>query len=275
MLSAVIVVLREMLEICLIIGIISAALRNFRSKNKILVIGILGGSLISYVLALGIHYISGLFDNSGQEILNLLILLTSIICITFTLIWIKSHSKELKHKISAASEKLMNNESGIAAIILIIVLAVGREGMEVILFLNGIYAAGTNIPELVIGTVIGIALGSSLGFLIYTGLIKLNVKYFFKAINFMLVLIAAGMASQAANYILALDLFNGLSATVWDSSWLITEESSFGKILYNLLGYSSKPTEMQLVLYILTIVIMCFILYSKNSVTNENPDKVN
>lgn len=275
MLSAVIIILREMLEICFIIGIISAALRNFRSKNKILAMGILGGGLISYILALGINYISGLFNNAGQEILNLLILLTSIICITLTLIWIKHHSKELKHKISAASERLMNNEAGIAAIILIIVLAISREGMEIILFLNGIYAAGTSIAELITGAAIGMALGSVTGILIYTGLLKINIKYFFRTINFMLILIAAGMASQAANYLIALDLFSFLSATVWDSSWLITEESSLGKILYNLLGYSSKPTELQVVLYLCTIISLCFILYSKNSVANEKSDQIN
>ena len=233
MLAATIIVLRETLEICLIIGIISAALNNLKNKRIILLSGIAGGCSVSYILALTIDYISKLFNNNGQEILNIVILTLSVICIVLTLVWINRHSKELHNKINETKDKVISNQGNILALIFIIVLAISREGAELILFLNGVYASGTSPSDLFLGSLIGAGIGIFIGFLLYAGLLKLHVKYFFKAINVMLILLAAGMASQIANYLNATDFIQVFSATAWDSSWIANESSFSGKIIYN------------------------------------------
>ena len=86
MLATAIIVFREMLEICLILGIISAALDNLKNKNLLLLSGIIGGVCLSIIFALAMTYINGLFDGNGQEILKIMILTTSIIFINLTII---------------------------------------------------------------------------------------------------------------------------------------------------------------------------------------------
>jgi high-affinity iron transporter len=43
---------------------------------------------------------------------------------------------------------------------------------------------------------------------------------------------------------------------VWDTSWVLSESSIFGKLLHTLIGYTERPTELQLVVYIGTLFAM-------------------
>ncbi|MGB4191256.1 MAG: FTR1 family protein [Rickettsiales bacterium] len=268
MLAAAIITLRELVEICLIISIISAALNNFVQKRRILALGIGGGILISTLIAFSISYISNLFDHNGQEILNIVILSISIICIALTIIWINKHTKALLNKISTEKERILNNESNSLALILIIVMAISREGAELILFLHGIYASNQQLMDLVIGISIGATIGISWSIVFYAGLLRIPMKYFFKVINIMLILLAAGMSSQLANLLTTTDLVTVLYQQVWDSSWLINEHKIFGEIIHNLFGYTAKPSQLQVVFYLGTIFIL-FSLLNKTSQTKK------
>ena len=43
---------------------------------------------------------------------------------------------------------------------------------------------------------------------------------------------------------------------VWDSSWLLSDESVLGRALHTLVGYSDRPTAMQLIVYVATLATM-------------------
>ena len=267
MLATVIIVLRETLEVCLLVGMVSAALNNLASKRKLIFAGVMVGAVFSGILALSLYKITNLFNGNGQEILNIIILAISIICIAWTLLWINKQGKELYNKVNHVSEKLLSNQISVWPMILIISLSMSREGAELILFLHGVSAAGTLASDLLYGIVIGAMIGAALGSLLSLGLLKVSPKYFFKLINIMLVLLAAGMAAQLANYLVAADIISVLSATLWDSSWLIDERGGVGKILHGLIGYSSRPTQLQFVFYSLTIMIMFRLLAHKKKLT--------
>ncbi len=268
MLATAIIVFREMLEICLILGIISAALNNLKNKTMLLLLGGLGGVFLSSIFALTIAYISGLFDGNGQEILNILILIISIVCINFTIIWLNKHSKELRGKINNATTKLISKEISVFTFVLVIALVISREGAEIILFLNGVYAAGgLSTVDLIMGFVVGASSGAVVGVLLYNGLLRIHIKHFFNTINVMLILLSAGMASQLANYISSINLIEVLSEEIWDSSWLLSETSFTGKILYSLLGYSSKPTELQVIFYLGSIAITSWLLFRGKNIS--------
>ena len=259
MLAAIIITLREMLEVCLIVGIISAALNNIPSKRKIVLTGIFSGIILSVIFALTIQQITNLFNGNGQEVLDIIILTTSIICIALTLILINKQGNSLRQKLISASQ-----ETNILPVILIITLAIAREGAEITLFLHGIYTVNMQLHDLVNGVIIGATLGILLGLMLYLGLLKISSRYFFKAINIMLALLASGMASQLANYLHSTDLISVLSETAWDSSWLVQEEGLMGKLLYNLVGYSSHPSKLQVIFFSSTLAAMSLLLSKQN-----------
>ncbi len=47
-----------------------------------------------------------------------------------------------------------------------------------------------------------------------------------------------------------------LGNTVWDTSWLLSESSILGKLMHTLIGYTERPTELQLTVYIGTLLAM-------------------
>ncbi|MEK6734295.1 MAG: FTR1 family protein [Pseudomonadota bacterium] len=250
MFATMIIILREVIEICLFLGMFSAALREVRDKNKIILLGILGGIIISILLAFGMNRLSNLFDGTGQEIINIVTLFIAILCILWTLIWVRKHDKKFH-------ERIINLENqNIIPIALLIMLSIAREGSEIILFSYGILARGTSNYDLVYGIILGTTLGMGFGITLYFGLLRIPTKYFFRTINFLLILLAAGMASQIAENLIAADLVTVFSNSLWDSGWLISEKSLFGKLLHDLAGYSSQPTGLQFVFYVTTFMAL-------------------
>jgi high-affinity iron transporter len=252
------------MEVCLLVGIISAALNNLVNKRAVIVIGIISGMFFSSIIAFSLNKISTYFNGYGQEILNIFILSLSIICIAITLIWMNHKGKELYAKVSDTGKKVIASELNILSLWLIISFAITREGSELALFLHGVYATGTKINDLLLGCFIGAGAGIFLGILLSKGLLKVSAKYFFKIINFTMTILAASMSAKLANYLMAIDLVPGLTEVIWDSSSIISDDSVLGNILHNLLGYVSKPSKIEILFYSVTILsIFILISYSK------------
>jgi high-affinity iron transporter len=64
------------------------------------------------------------------------------------------------------------------------------------------------------------------------------------------------MASQAAAFLLQADLLPPLGQTLWDTSFLLADQSLTGRILHALIGYTAQPAGIQLVFYLATLLII-------------------
>jgi len=56
---------------------------------------------------------------------------------------------------------------------------------------------------------------------------------------------------------------------VWDTSWLLPDSSILGRLLHVLVGYTAKPTAMQILVYLLTLAAM-FMLMRLSSVSRRH-----
>src|SRR6185503_1038545 len=77
-------------------------------------------------------------------------------------------------------------------------LAVLREGSEVVLFLYGIAAAGDGGPA-------ALAAGVTAGAALYFGLVSIPLRHLFAVTSWLVLLLAAGMASQGAAFLMQAD----------------------------------------------------------------------
>ena len=50
------------------------------------------------------------------------------------------------------------------------------------------------------------------------------------------------------------------TATVWDTSWLVKEDSITGRLLHTLVGYSEAPNGAQLIAYGATILVILVLI---------------
>ena len=76
----------------------------------------------------------------------------------------------------------------------------------------------------------------------------------------MLILLASGMVSQALGLLQMGDFIPVLLPNVWDSSRILSEQSFVGGVLHVLIGYSARPSIIQVIGYIFTFGIIAVIL---------------
>lgn len=106
---------------------------------------------------------------------------------------------------------------------------------------------------MLLGGLVGLSLGIAVGYTMYAGLLRIPMKWFFAATSVLVLLLAAGMASQAANFLIQADLLPSLSAPLWDTSVALPENTLPGMLLHSLIGYDSRPAGMQIVFYLVTL----------------------
>jgi high-affinity iron transporter len=104
--------------------------------------------------------------------------------------------------------------------------------------------------------VLGLAAGVTMGAGLYWGLLTIPLRHFFTVTSGLILLLAAGMASQGAAFLAQAGLLPSLGGVLWDSSWLLSDYSLLGRILRVLVGYVSHPMGIQLVFYVMTLLVI-------------------
>jgi len=253
MLSSAIVVFREVFEIVLIVGIILAATRGIPNRGMAIGLGFAGGLIGSALVALFTGSISDFAEGMGQEYFNAGILFVAAGFIGWTVLWMKRHAREMKGHFMKVGQAVAAGNLPYFSLSLVIGLAMLREGSEIVLFSYGMLASGMSVAALAGGAALGLIGGGAVGGLLYMGLIKLSIQWFFIVTSWLLVLLVAGMMLQGTGFLVAAGAFENLSQTVWDSSWLLEEGGIVGQSLGTLLGYTARPTAIQLIVYLLTL----------------------
>jgi high-affinity iron transporter len=247
------VIFREGFEIALILGIVLAATKGLTGRKRAITWGAALGIVGSCVIAFFADSITDAAEGTGQELMNAVILLLATAMIGWTVIWMKTHAKHMSKKIKDISNSIREGDIPMTSLTIVIALAIFREGSEMVLFSFGFFAGGMSISSFIIGATGGAIAGTTLGILLYLGLIKISPKYFFSITSWMLTLLAAGMASQAAKYLLQGGYVPDLGGPIWNTAHILSEESVLGEALKILVGYSSSPYGIQIVFYVMTI----------------------
>lgn len=253
MLATSIIIFREVLEVALILGVLLAATRGLAYRGALVWIGLGMGIAGASAMAYFAETISQAMEGMGQEVFNALVLFIAAILIGWTTIWMKRHGRELTQRLKHVGRSLMHGEKPLYTLSIVIALAVLREGSEMVLFTYGVIASGESITSALLGCSIGLGLGSIVGMAIYYGLLRISTKYLFSVTSWLLAFLAAGMAAQAANFLVQAGYFPELISSVWDTSSILSENSIVGQILHTLLGYSQRPSGIQLLTYIITL----------------------
>ena len=91
---------------------------------------------------------------------------------------------------------------------------------------------------------------------LYLGLLRIPLRHLFSVTSWLVLLLAAGMASQAAAFLLQANLLPPLGTTLWDTSFLLSDQSLVGRVLHTLIGYTAQPAGIQLVFYLATLLVI-------------------
>ena len=166
----------------------------------------------------------------GQELFNAAILLAAVAMLGWHNIWMTRHGREMALAANRLGSEVREGARPLWALALVVGLAVLREGSEVVLFLYGIAATAEGAGGMALGGALGLAGGATAGAALYYGLVSIPLRHLFAVTGWMILLLAAGMAAQAAAFLTQADLLPPLGNELWDTSFLLTDDSLVGKV---------------------------------------------
>jgi high-affinity iron transporter len=257
MLATAIIVFREALEAALVITIVLAATRGVLKRGLWVSGGVALGALGALVLAFFADQVAAAASGFGQELVNATVLLIAVAMLGWHNVWMNQHGRELALDLKHVGNAVRDGTRPLYALAAVVGLAVLREGSEVVLFLYGVAASAPGQGSAMAGGgVLGFAAAAALGALGYFGLVHIPAKHLFTVTAWLVLFLAAGMASQAAQFLVQADMLPAWGEAVWDTSRLLSDESIAGRVMHTLIGYTARPDGIQIAAYLATLAII-------------------
>ena len=255
MLSTAIIVFRETLEAALVVSIIMVASYGVARRGAWVGSGVALGFVGACLVAAFAGVITAAAEGIGQELLNATILIVAVVMLGWHTVWMSQHGREISREMGEVGKAVAAGDRPLYALAIAAGAAVLREGSETVLFLYGVASSGDDSASAILsGGLLGGAVGIGAGFLLYRGMLSIPVRYLFGVTNAMILLVTAGLAAQAAGFLVQADLIPALGGPVWDLTSILSEKSLLGKVLHSLIGYEARPSGVQVLCYIVILV---------------------
>jgi high-affinity iron transporter len=235
--------LREGLEASLIVGIIAAFLVQ-RGERRALT-AMWGGVALAiglcFIAAVSIQVYGRHLTFRQREIMEGVLALLAVAGVTYMVVWMRRHSRELKGQLEANAESALLSGSD-WALVGMAFFAVIREGLETAVFMLAAFQNSTNPSATGLGALLGVAAAVALGWGLYKGGVRINLSKFFRVTGFVLVLVAAGLFAAAMHSFSEAGIVTAAQAAAADLSWLIRPGTVIASLITGMLGLQPQPT---------------------------------
>lgn len=257
MLSTFVIVFRETLEAALIVAIVLAASKGIEGRSRWVATGVVAGLCGAALVALCADGLANLFEGNGTEVFNAVVLLLAVAMLGWHQIWMSTHAAELVGQSKTVGQQVREGVRPLYALAIVCAVAVLREGSETVLFLYGIAIDGElSAATMLQGGALGVVGAAIVGALFYAGLLRVPLKHIFRVTGAILLLLSAGLAAQAAAFLVQAGYLPPLGYDIWNTSAILPQENPLGFLAHILVGYVARPEGIQIVAYALTIVLI-------------------
>jgi len=262
MIESFLVTSRETLEASLVVGIILAYLNRTNNQNykKTVYYGIVFGIIASIVAAFTFTFFAGDFDGKAEQIFEGTTMLVGAFLLTTMILWMMQQ-RHISKDIEGRVEKHLMSTPLFShiGIFLLIFIAIIREGVETVIFLNAInYASGINF----FGGTLGIIAAIVVGYIFFVSTKKINLKKLFGISSILLILFAAGLVAHSVHEFEEAGVVSGIVAPLFDINNILNEKGLIGGFLKGLFGYNGNPSLLEVIVYI-TYLGLIFYLYKR------------
>ncbi|MBT2503653.1 iron uptake transporter permease EfeU [Curtobacterium sp. ISL-83] len=253
MLATLVIGLREGLEATLIVGIIAAFLRRNRVPLAPMWLGVGVAVVLSIAVGFGLQVVEQGLPQAQQEGMEAVIGIVAVVFVTGMIVWMRTHARNLTKEIEASATAALGRGTA-WALAGMAFLAVLKEGFETSVFLLATFQASTDTGLAALGAVVGIAGAVVIGYGIYTGGVRLDLRGFFTGTGIFLVFVAGGLVltvlrrAHEAGWIVI-----GQQRTV-DLSWLAPNGSVQGALVTGVLGIPPDPRVIEVLGWVLYVV---------------------
>lgn len=249
------IVWRESVEALLVVGILYSWLSaspEGRQGLRWLWGGVLAGLVLAAALALVLLGVSSWLSDEGQEWFQAIMALVACALVVQMVLWMRRHGRSLKRELeSGASQQIRH--SNWWGLLVLVMIAVAREGSETVVFLYGMIASGETTGQawsLAAAGALGFALALATFWLLQLGGKFITWRRFFKLTEVLLLLLAGALLVNGTDHLISLDVLPTLVDPIWDSSWLLDASHGLGQILANFAGYRAYPALSQVLIWL-------------------------
>ena len=255
MLANFLIGLREGLEAALVVGILVAYLVRLGRREQLAALWAGVATAVAVSLAFGAALTFGPQGLSfeAQEAIGGALSIAAVGLVTWMIFWMARTARHLKsdlqHRLDGAVV------AGRRAVFVIALLAVGREGLETALFLwAGAQAAGARNGGPLLGAALGLAVSVTLGWAIYRGAVRLDLRRFFGWTGMVLVVVAAGVLSYGVHDLQEAGILPGLNSLAFDVSGAVPPNSWYGTLLKGTVNFSPATSWLELAAWVAYVV---------------------
>ena len=255
-LSNFLIGLREGLEAGLIVGILVAYLNKINRRDVLPRLWIGVGAAIVISLATGAILTWGPYglSSQGKEILGGGLSILAVILVTWMIFWMGSHARSLKGELQSKLDAAMAGAG--LGIVVVGFVSVSREGVETALFLWASISSGANAAIGTASAVVGILVSIVIAYLIYRGLVRINLSLFFTWTGLFLILVAAGVLSYGIAELQEAGLIIGHENIAFSLATVIPPDSWYGTILSGIFNFTPEPTWIQFIAWLTYLVVI-------------------
>jgi high-affinity iron transporter len=275
MLGNFLIGLREGLEAALIVSILIAYLVKSDRRQMLPQIWLGVGIAIAISLGFGAALTFGQkgLTFEAQELIGGVLSIVAVGFVTWMIFWMAKAARTLSGELKAQIDKAADASRW--SLVIVALLAVGREGLETALFLwaatqTAAQGGGSTAGPL-LGATLGLLVAVALGYLIYRGALKINLSRFFTWTGAFLIVIAAGVLAYGVHDLQEARFLPGLNNLAFDVSAAIPPTSWYGTLLKGVFNFSPVTTVLEAISWLLYFIpTMTIFLYQKRQQTQAS-----
>lgn len=273
MLANLLIGLREGLEAALVVGILIAYVIKIGRRDVLPRIWMGVGIAAAISLGLGALLTFGAYGLSfeAQELIGGLLSIIATAFVTWMIFWMMRAARGLSSELRNEVDSHLSGAGW--GLVLVAFLAVGREGIETALFIWAAVRASGSTTLPLIGAAIGIGLAIALGYLIYRGVVSINLSKFFTYTGVFLIFVAGGVLAYGVHDLQEAGVLPGLTSLAFDVSAAVPPSSWYGTLLKGVFNFSPATTWLEAIVWVLYVgtVLTVFLRATVRSTTRREP----
>jgi high-affinity iron transporter len=271
MLIPFLIMLREGIEAALIVGIVAGYLKQTgRSAWMPAVwVGILLAVASSLFAGAALQFASAEFPQKAQELFEAIVGFVAVGVLTWMVFWMRRVARSIKGELHASIDAALAGSSGQSAgqgggeqggggqgwaLIGMVFFAVAREGLESVFFLLAVFQQSTG-GAAPLGALLGIAVAFAMGWGIYAGGLRLDLRRFFRWTGVFVLVVAAGILAGSIRALHEAGVWNHLQAVAFDLSAILPADGPLGTVFSGIFGYQDTPAVGEVIAYIVFLAV--------------------
>lgn len=264
--QVIFIVWRESVEALLVVGILFTWLRASPAGRRGLPWlwgGVAAGLALAGALALILLGVASWLSDAGQEWFQAIMALTACVLVVHMVCWMKRHGRSLKRELESGATRQLH-DSNWWGLLVLVMIAVAREGSETVVFLYGTIAgggAGHSAWQLALAGAMGFVAALLTFWLLQLGGKLITWKRFFRLTEILLLLLASSLLVSGLDHLISLEALPVIMDPVWDSSGLLDANQGWGKILADFAGYRAYPALSAVLIWGLYWIVVWRLLW--------------